>query len=377
MVSKTYLDGFIPAGAGKNECQKCGICLQKCPVMQMAPAEAKAEIVRLLNGEETKRVLNECAFCFSCNHYCPHGLQPFNLIMERMAEHNRLNNTKLLPFATYMINGRNQPGFFNEQYEKAPDEHKAIIKRWGEMPAKTKDLLFIGCYGRTVPFDIEHSKALANLPKYGPRDICCGDIPYRFGEYGAFSEIAEKAFRRLSSLKIDRLVCHCPSCANYFGHIWPDSHGLRLPFEITTLYEWLWEQYQKGSLSIRKQAKRDIVMSDSCHAGELGAPFLDTVRGLYKAAGLNVVELENNRSSPLCCGFADYLRGSDNQAGVDKATQRKMKQIRATGINDVVLNCHGCKAQLTREVAGTNITLHLGIDDILQAVESSIIALDE
>ncbi len=280
------MDGFIPAGAARQECIKCGICLQNCPVMKMEPEEAEAEINRLIKGEETKRVLNECTFCFSCNHYCPHGLKPYNLIMERMAARNREINAALPPFVNYMINGRNEPGFFNNQYEKSSDADKAIIKRWSEIPVKTKDILFIGCSGRTAPSGIEHSKVLANLPKYGPRDICCGDIPYRFGAYQAFSEIAEKAFKRLSSLKVDRLVCYCPSCANYFGNIWPDCHGLKLPFEIITLYEWLWEQYQEGSLQIKKKVKQDIVLSDSCHAGELGEHFMSSVRGLYEAAGM-------------------------------------------------------------------------------------------
>jgi Fe-S oxidoreductase len=270
-----------------------------------------------------------------------------------------------------MINGRNEPGFFNEQYEKSSDEHKAILKRWSEMPARTKDILFIGCVGRSAPFDIEHSRTLGKLPKYGPRDICCGDIPYRFGDYQAFSEIVEKAFNRLSQLKVERLVCYCPSCANYFGNVWPNSHGLKLPFEVMTLYEWLWEQYQKGDLRIKKGVKQDIVISDSCHAGELGEHFLDAVRGLYKATGLNVIELENNRSDPLCCGFAGYIRGSGDQPGVTEATQRKIKQIRGTGIDNVSFNCHGCKAQLSRELEGMNIKTHLAIDDILKAFESA------
>jgi Fe-S oxidoreductase len=367
MVSNTYLDGFIPSGADYNECIKCGICLQNCPVMKMELEEAKAEIVRLIKAEETKRVLNECTFCFSCNHYCPNGLKPYNLIMERMAEHNRKNNAELHPFATYMINGRNEPGFFNDQYEQSSDDHKAILKRWSEIPVKTKDILFIGCYGRTVPFGIEHSKALESLPKYGPRDICCGDIPYRFGDYQAFSEIAEKAFNRLSLLKIDRLVCHCPSCANYFGNVWPDCHGLRLPFEIISLYEWLWEKYQEGSLQIQKKVKQDIVISDSCHAGELGERFLNSVRGLYEAAGMNVVELKNNKYDSLCCGFASYIRCSHNQSGVSEETQRKMKQILETGIDNVSFNCHGCVGHLSQAVEGTSIKLHIAMNDILEA----------
>ena len=370
MASRSYLDGFIPAGAALDECTKCGICLQHCPVMKMGREEAEAEIVRLTKAEETKRVLKECTFCFNCNHYCPNGLKPYNLIMQRMSERNLKNNPKVLPFVTRMIDGRNEPGFFNEQYERSSDVNKAILKRWSEIPPPTKDVLFLGCYDRTAPFGIEHSKTLEGLPKYGPRDICCGDIPYRFGDYQAFSEIAEKAFSRLSLLKTERLVCYCPSCANYFRNVWPNCHGLRLPFEITSLYEWLWEQYQKGSLQIQKKLKRDIVISDSCHAGELGEHFTSAVRGLYGAAGINVIELRNNKDDSLCCGFASYLRGTDNHSGVAEATQRKMKQILETGIDNVSFNCHGCKAHLSRQVEGTDIRLHLAMDDILDLVKN-------
>lgn len=367
MVSNSYLDGFIPAGADHDECIKCGMCLQNCPVMKMEQEEAKAEIVRLIKAEETKRVLNECTFCFSCNHYCPNGLKPYHLIMERMSEQNRKNIIEFPPFVTYMINGRNEPGFFNDQYEASSDDHKAIIKKWSEIPAKTKDILYIGCAARTTPFGIEHSKALENLPKYGPRDICCGDIPYRFGDYQAFGEIVEKAFNRLSLLKTDRLVCYCPSCANYFGNVWPNCHGLKLPFEIISLYEWLWEKCQEGALQIQKKVKKDIVISDSCHAGELGERFMSSVLELYKAAGMNVVELKNNKYDSLCCGFASKLRCSHNQSGDSEDTQRKMKQILETGIDNVGFNCHGCVAHLGPEVEGTNIKLHYAMNDILEA----------
>lgn len=367
MVSNTYLDGFIPAGAEINECTKCGRCLQNCPVMGMEQEEAVSEITSLINGKETERVLKECTFCFTCNNYCPHGLKPYHLIMERMAEQNQKNKAELHPFASYMINGRNEPGFFNKEYEESTDGDKAVLKKWSEIPAKTNDILYIGCAGRIAPSTIESSKTLENLTKYGPRDICCGDIPYRFGNYRAFGEIVEKAYNRLSLLETDRLVCHCPSCANYFGKVWPDCHGLKLPFEIISLYEWLWEQYQEGSLQIQKKVVQDIVISDSCHAGELGEGFMDSVRGLYKAAGMNVVELKNNKFDSLCCGFAGYIRCGNDESGVYEDTQRKMKQILETGINNVSFNCHGCMSHLSREAEGTNLKLHLAMNDILEA----------
>jgi Fe-S oxidoreductase len=136
------------------------------------------------------------------------------------------------------------------------------------------------------------------------------------------------------------------------------------------LYEWLWEQYQEGGLQIQKKVKQDIVISDSCHAGELGERFMSSVRGLYEAVGMNVVELKNKKFDSLCCGFACNIRFGHNQSGVSENTQRKMKQILETGINNVSFNCHGCVGHLSQEVEGTNIKLHIAMDDILEAFGS-------
>jgi len=124
-------------------------------------------------------------------------------------------------------------------------------------------------------------------------------------------------------------------------------------------------------LQVKNLVKQDMVISDSCHAGELGEHFMNSVRRLYEAIGANVVELENNRFDSLCCGFASYLRSGDDPTGVSRDTQRKMKQILATGIDDISFNCHGCKSHLSAEVKGTNLKLHLAMDDILKAFKSS------
>jgi ferredoxin len=71
MSATSYIEAFNPTAKPRGVCETCGICLQKCPVMNMSKEESRAEIVRLLNGEETERVLNECTFCFNCNRYCP------------------------------------------------------------------------------------------------------------------------------------------------------------------------------------------------------------------------------------------------------------------------------------------------------------------
>ena len=50
-----------------EKCTLCGECFHQCPVMQLPLDVAKAEIRRLVNGEETKHVLQKCTSCFACN----------------------------------------------------------------------------------------------------------------------------------------------------------------------------------------------------------------------------------------------------------------------------------------------------------------------
>jgi heterodisulfide reductase subunit C len=155
MVSTTYLDGFIPEGKDGKECLHCGICLQKCPVMSMGKAESREEFKRLLNGEEPSRVLNECTFCFSCNSCCPQGLKPYALILQRMVERNQKNGRELPDASRCMMIGEGEKNFFHELYDAGSREDKAILEKWSALPAPSKDTLFIGCFGRTVPKSIE------------------------------------------------------------------------------------------------------------------------------------------------------------------------------------------------------------------------------
>lgn len=368
MTSKTYIDAFIPAGKEDKGCTACGLCLQKCPVMKMDKAQSKAEIKRLLNGEDTERVLNECTFCFSCNHYCPQGFNPYSLILERMAEKNKKNGAQIPAGMRYMFTGLGESCYFFDQYDAGSDEDKAIRARWQKKPSQSKDTLFIGCSGRTMPQGIENSDALSSLAKFAPRDACCGEIPYRFGDYQAFSQIVERTKNQLEQLDTERLVCYCGSCANYLGNIWPNYHGVRLPFKIISLWEWLWEKVQAGDISFKRKLSKKYVLTDSCYSSELGDNFYQAIRGLHEGAGVSVVELENNRYDSLCCGFASGVRNGYDQSQVAIEAKKKVAQIVATKVNEVSCYCPGCWLQISGAAQDYDLKVHYAMNKILWAL---------
>jgi Fe-S oxidoreductase len=365
MVSFSYIDAFIPEGKDSSQCATCGVCLQKCPVMKMDKDQSRSEIMKLINGEDTERVLNECTFCFTCNHYCPQGLKPYFLIMERMTTEYR-DGTKEIPEASsFMMTGKSDNCFTYNIYNALPDDEKAILDKWTKVPPKAKDTLFLGCDGRTVPASIEHSKVLSSLPKFGPRDACCGEMAYRLGDIETFDNMAKRTFKYLESLDTERLVCYCGSCASTIINVWSCFYDFKLPFKVITLYEWLWEKYQAGELTVQRTDPRKIAVSDCCYGSEMGEVFYKPLRALYDLVGMSQVELENARYDNACCGVAVMLR--DDMEAMGKQVMKKAEQIMATKLPEVVCNCPGCYTSLNQGVAPQGVKVRFALNEILWA----------
>ena len=367
MVSKSYVDAFDPKGKSKEVCKTCGICLQKCPVMKMDKEESQLEMNRLISGEETKRVLKECTFCFNCNNYCPHGLRPYAIIMERLGDQIRKGDKGIPSFIKYCFTGEGDSCVFLDVYGQESDEEKNILDKWAVPPPKNEEVLFIGCMGREIPYGIENSKVFQEIPKYGPKNACCGELSYRYGDYQTFNETVKRTLKLFEGLDTKRLVCYCGSCTNFFGNIWPNYHGVKLPFEIISVWEWLWEKIKEGQLKVQREIRKKVALTDSCYSSELGDRFYEAIRGLHESVGMEVVELKNNKYDNLTCGAVSIVRNNfDLMEGI-KETQKKIKQVLETGVSDLTCYCPGCFLQMRGAAKKSELKLHYSLEEILWA----------
>ena len=68
----------------KDLCDECGICLERCPVLELPEGQAKLEIKALINGDTGfSLVLENCVTCNACDFICPQKANPYGLILER------------------------------------------------------------------------------------------------------------------------------------------------------------------------------------------------------------------------------------------------------------------------------------------------------
>jgi len=324
-----------------NKCTACGDCLVKCPVMNMDRDEAKNEINLLLKGEKAPRVFDECTLCFNCNQYCPvEGLRPHELIQQRILEGRKGN--KVNGFIPYLINGLPEANLFDDLYSGLDSEEKTILDKWSQNPEPCKEMLFIGCVGRMSCFDIEHSDVLSELPKFGPRDICCGELAYRLGSWQSYAEIAERTIKRFLTLECETIVCFCGSCFNYLDNILPNVYGEKLPFKIISMYEWIWEKYKAGNLDLVNSLNYKAAVHESCYVSELGPEFASMLRELYTASGVETVELEHHGENNLSCGAVSFARNPNPLKSIFKNQHKKYREVKEAGVKDIACNCPGC-----------------------------------
>ncbi|MHA1343516.1 MAG: (Fe-S)-binding protein [Promethearchaeota archaeon] len=355
-----------------SKCTKCGICLMECPVLKLDKEEAVFEIQQLLDGKKAPKVFKKCTLCFNCNQYCPEGLRVHELILQRILE-NR--NGKIKYYLMYMVNGMPGGSLFQDYYSQMTVEERKILEKWSELPPPdSEDVLWVGCMGKMLCKDIDNSKVLKELPKFGPKDICCGELAYRLVGWDVYVNVIEKALKRFEQLKIKRLVCYCASCYNFLGNILPKVYGKSLPFDLISMYEWLLEKVEAGELELVKplKYKKGIAVSESCYVSELGLKFQENLRKIYKLAGANLVELPHHGNNNLSCGMVSIGRNMSLIKGALKTSKAKRKDLKKAGVKDIALNCPGCYLGLK----GTNFfklpwyrikKLHFMSDELLEA----------
>jgi len=78
----------------EEACNLCGKCFHKCPIMQLPIDFAIREMKKLIAGEKTEKVLNECQSCFSCNFCCPQNAHPASLVLQRWNEEYKKNGLR-------------------------------------------------------------------------------------------------------------------------------------------------------------------------------------------------------------------------------------------------------------------------------------------
>ena len=113
----------------EQACTRCGICLHKCPFMELPLKEAKEEIVRAIYSSPSQRLLESCASCLACTELCPQGNDPYDLILSLLEKRYRATG---LPKKGGVLLPYQQPNLWSYVQACIPADEKQQLLRLGE-----------------------------------------------------------------------------------------------------------------------------------------------------------------------------------------------------------------------------------------------------
>lgn len=346
MGQEGYMDAY-----DFDRCVECGKCLYECIYNDLTLDQAIDAIRKMRQGDinACETMLDHCVFCYNCNDTCPVDAHPAALMLARL--HDRRNREGVVSASLrYMINGMETRGwqhnFFTDLYTDHDKKEKDILEKWAEpKDCAGSDLLWCSCATRIFPYDIEYSHALAGLQKFGGKSDCCGLPAMRSGLFDEAKFLVGNLIDRLSQSRFNRLVIMCGSCQDMFQDAMPTYLGQAFPFKIISIYEYLEEQIQNGTLQIQRQVseaeKKNTCIFHSCFGHQFGEGYLSAIRRLYEAVGYDCAELAHTGDKNICCGMGGIYR-KGNLRDMLKIRGVKKKDFKQSQKKQILAYCYGC-----------------------------------
>lgn len=321
-----------------DNCKMCGQCFHQCPVMQLPIDVAKAEVVRLSKGLDTKHVLKKCTSCFSCNFYCPEDCNPTQRILNIW--HEKSINEGLPARAKYYIPD-SELNFRTYVAERMPEDEKALIESWKDT-SPSDEIFYPGCNVITVPY-LAQSSLFKSLDIRGSLELCCGETYYRTGQY----EMVERAAKRLeewhNKIGFKKMIIPCTAGMNMFTNVLP-KFGVNLDFKVEHVLPWLLSRFEKGELKIENPLDLTVTIQESCYGKFFGDDYMDVPRKLLEMIGCKVIEQELCRGNTLCCGIGGGFSHASGYHPLDitLSTIRTLRMAKKTGAQALASYCAGC-----------------------------------
>ncbi|MFX0043563.1 MAG: (Fe-S)-binding protein [Candidatus Hodarchaeota archaeon] len=332
----------------KDACTLCGECFNKCPIMRLSVEHSIEEIKKLIAGEETEKILDNCQSCFACNFYCPENAHPTSLILQRWYEQYKQKGLRKRG-RFYMTLYPHYPNFRSYVMQHLPHKTKELVKEWASLdPLKGETLTYPGCNIITFA-ELTQTSFFKDLDIRGRLEYCCGETLFRTGYKDELFQITKRLDKWFNILKPKKLLVLCTAGTNVFKNVLP-HYGLTYKFdEIKSYIQYLWDKLENGEILINQKLNMTVTIQDSCYSKMFGDDYMDLPRKILDKIGVKVIETDTCRENMRCCGIgAGFSVNSAYQPfKIRSATIRNFKNFKKTKADAVCVYCAGCLATFT------------------------------
>lgn len=340
VLAKSLIGDYIPTEA-LWQCTTCMACVQECPVM-IEHVPAIVDLRRSL-------VMMQAEF--------PAEIQP--------AFQNMENN-----FTPWAFSASERADWRDGTSVKTMEEST-------EEERENLDVLFwVGCAGSYDDRYKKVTKAFSELMdiagvRYrilGTEEKCNGDPARRLGNEYLAQMLIQMNVETLNAYNVKKIVTTCPHCFNTLRNEYPDFGGT---YEVVHHTAYIDQLVKEGRIKSMTSMQHKVTYHDSCYLGRYNNEYEAPRAMLENIPGLEIVEMERNKSRGFCCGAGGGQMFMEETEG-KRVNIERTEEALATGAEVVATACPFCMTMMNDGVKSKDPEGHVVVKDVAEMLLESI-----
>ncbi len=238
-------------------------------------------------------------------------------------------------------------------------------------------LFWVGCAGSfddrakkiTRAFVKILNKANVNFAVLGIEESCSGDHAKRAGNEFLFQMQAISNIEVLNAYEIKKIVTTSPHSFNTLKNEYPELGG---KYEVIHHTEFITTLLKEGRITINKEkyAGKRITFHDPCYLGRANDVY-EAPRYLIKALGVNLVEMNRNKSNALCCGAGGAQMFKEPEKGTKDINIERTEDALKVKPDIIATGCPFCNTMLTDGIKNKEKENEIKVLDIVELIANA------
>ena len=337
----------------------------------------------LIGDVITEEEIWACTTCRNCEDQCPVMNEHVDKIID-LRRYLTMTEGKVNPDAQRAmtsIERQGNPWGLNRKEKENwrnldPTVSIPTIKELKKSGEEMEYLFWVGSMGA---FDSRSQKIALDFARLmneagvkfailGNKEKNSGDTPRRLGNEFLFQELATNNISEFEKNDVTKIVTIDPHAYNIFKNEYQDFgwHG-----EVYHHTELLDQLITEGRLQMNYEVNETIVFHDSCYLGrynDVYDPPREILRGI---PGVELVEMDRNRETGMCCGAGGGLMWMEEHVG-NRINVARTEQALETNASVISSGCPYCLTMLSDGTKAKEVEDQVGTYDVAELLARSV-----
>lgn len=239
------------------------------------------------------------------------------------------------------------------------------------------DVLFwVGCAGS---YDDRYKKVTRTFAELmdiagvkfrilGTEEKCTGDPARRMGNEYLAQMLIQMNVETLNGYNVQKIVTTCPHCFNTLLNEYPDFGG---KYEVVHHTAFIDSLVKSGRIKGMTAMQEKVTYHDSCYIGRYNNIYEEPRALLTDIPGLNVIEMDRNKSRGFCCGAGGGQMFMEETEGKRVNIERTQEAL-ATGADTIATACPFCMTMMNDGVKSEHPEGDVRVRDVAEILLEAV-----